>query len=150
VNVRRHPGTGGLTKRGALAAFAVATWIGAAHLASSQSTDDSSFARPGHFSAQNGEALYRQICQACHMADGKGAKGAGTYPPLANNARLAASDYPTSIILGGRRAMPEFAPSLSDEQAAAVVEYVRTHLGNDYPEPVHASDVARVRRLLKK
>ena len=26
----------------------------------------------------SGEQVYRQICQACHMADGKGGSGAGT------------------------------------------------------------------------
>lgn len=150
VNVPRRRGSWGLVKGGAFATIAVAMWIGVAHLARSQSTDDASFAKPGHFPAQTGEAVYRQICQGCHMADGKGAKGAGTYPPLSNNVRLVAGDYPISVVLGGRRAMPAFGPNLSDEQVAAVVEYVRTHFGNNYSEPVRADEVARMRKLLKK
>lgn len=32
-------------------------------------------------------------------------------------------------------------PTLKPEQVAAVVGYVRTHFGNDYPEPVTPADV---------
>ena len=41
------------------------------------------------FSEQTPEALYANVCQACHMADAKGAVGAGTIPALAANPRLA-------------------------------------------------------------
>jgi len=30
---------------------------------------------------------------------------------------------------------------MSDEQVAAVVNYVRRHFGNDYPDPVTVDDV---------
>ena len=48
------------------------------------------FANPQRFMYRDGEHLYRAICQGCHMADGKGAQGAGAYPALAANPRLAA------------------------------------------------------------
>ncbi|MDB5445373.1 MAG: cytochrome c class, partial [Phenylobacterium sp.] len=35
-----------------------------------------------------GEQVYRVVCQACHMADAKGATGAATIPALAANPRL--------------------------------------------------------------
>ena len=39
---------------------------------------------PGfRFSEQSGEALYTNVCQACHMGNGEGAVGAGRYPSLA-------------------------------------------------------------------
>ena len=31
----------------------------------------------GHFTMKDGEAIYRNVCQACHMSDAMGAKGAG-------------------------------------------------------------------------
>ena len=52
------------------------------------------FANPAHFAATDGAALYRDICQGCHMARGQGAKGAGAYPALAKDANLAAARLP--------------------------------------------------------
>ncbi len=42
--------------------------------------------------------------------------------------------------------MPPFGPMMNDEQVAAVVNYVRTHLGNDYKDAVSAADVKSARR----
>lgn len=98
-----------------------------------------------HFSEQDGEGLYRAICQGCHMPDGQGARGAGAYPALAANPRLAAAPYPVVNVLRGLRGMPSFAAYLSDEQVAAVTNYVRTHLGNDYQDAVTASSVKALR-----
>jgi mono/diheme cytochrome c family protein len=39
--------------------------------------------RGGLFSMQDGEAIYKGVCQGCHMPDAKGAVGAGAYPALA-------------------------------------------------------------------
>lgn len=97
------------------------------------------------FSQKDGESLYRAVCQSCHMADGEGAKGAGMYPALASNPRLAASGYPVYNILNGRKGMPMFKMMLSDEQVAEVTNYVRTHMGNDYRDAVKASDVKAMR-----
>ena len=36
-------------------------------------------------------------------------------------------------------------PRLSDAQVAAVVNYIRTHFGNQYQDAVSADDVKRVR-----
>jgi mono/diheme cytochrome c family protein len=86
----------------------------------------------GKYPQQSGEDLFTNICQGCHMPDAKGAKGAGTYPALASNPRLAAAIYPVTVVLHGQRAMPPFGESLSDEQIASVLNYVRTHFGNRY------------------
>jgi mono/diheme cytochrome c family protein len=93
-----------------------------------------------------GEALYANICQACHMPDGKGATGAGTYPALAGDQNLAAAGYPVTIVLHGLRGMPPIGYFMTDDQVAAVVNYVRTHFGNHYPDAVTAADVKAVRQ----
>ena len=83
-----------------------------------------------------GEQVYRNICQACHMADGKGATGAAKIPPLAANAALAASEYPIAIVTTGRGAMPALGNTLTPKQIGMVVTYVRTHFGNHYTQSV--------------
>ena len=93
-----------------------------------------------------GEALYANICQACHMPDGKGASGAGTYPALAGDQKLAAAGYPVIVVLHGLRGMPPVGYLMTDDQVAAVVNYVRTHFGNNYPDAVIAADVKAVRQ----
>jgi mono/diheme cytochrome c family protein len=98
------------------------------------------------FVEKSGEALFANACQGCHMVDGKGATGAGTYPSLARNGNLESGGYPIAIVLNGQRAMPAFGAMMSDEQIAAVVNYVRTHFGNQYRDTVIAEDVSASRR----
>jgi mono/diheme cytochrome c family protein len=97
------------------------------------------------FTEQTGEALYANSCQACHMPDGKGATGAGTYPALAGNKNLQAGGYPVSVVINGQRGMPPIGFMMSNEQVAAVVNYVRTHFGNDYDDAVTGEDVKLAR-----
>ncbi|MBS0219309.1 MAG: cytochrome c [Proteobacteria bacterium] len=101
---------------------------------------------PGRtFAEKTGEALYANLCQACHMGEGQGAVGAGRYPPLARNDSLRANRYPIYVVLHGQKAMPPFGGMLSDDQVAAVVNYVRTHFGNDYKDAATAEDVKQAR-----
>lgn len=97
------------------------------------------------FSEETGEALYANVCQACHMDQGQGAVGAGLYPPLAKNENLESGGYPVYVVLHGLKGMPPVGQMMSDEQVAAVVNYVRTHFGNDYKDAVSAKDVADTR-----
>jgi mono/diheme cytochrome c family protein len=101
---------------------------------------DLRFSNPARFMPQSGEALYADICQGCHMPGGVGAVGAGTYPALARNPKLAAAGYVLSLVINGRKGMPPFGGLLTDQQVAAVVTYVRTHFGNEYSEEVTAAD----------
>ena len=78
----------------------------------------------------DGAGLYKAICQACHMADGKGGTGAGTIPALAANPRLAIAAYPILMVTQGRGAMPGFVDTMSPAQISEVVRYVCTHFGN--------------------
>jgi mono/diheme cytochrome c family protein len=97
------------------------------------------------FTEQSGAELFANVCQGCHMPDGKGAAGAGTYPSLAGNKNLEAGGYPVYVVVRGQRAMPSFGAMMSDDQVAAVVNYLRTHFGNDYKDAVTAEDVKVVR-----
>jgi mono/diheme cytochrome c family protein len=97
------------------------------------------------FSEQTGEALYANVCQACHMSKGEGATGAGRYPALAKNESLAANGYVLNVVLKGQKAMPSFARMMSDDQIATIVNYVRTHFGNGYSDAVTPADVKSAR-----
>lgn len=109
-------------------------------------TGDGRFASPSRFMARDGEVLYRSSCQACHMSAGEGAIGAGAYPPLAKNAKLRTARYITSVVVRGQKGMPPFGAQMDDEQVASVVNYVRTHFGNDYKDAVAAADVKAARQ----
>jgi len=89
-----------------------------------------------------GQQVYTMVCQACHMADGKGGVGAGAVPALANNPKLKVAAYPITMVLKGRGAMPWFNDMLSPAQTAAVITYIRTNFGNTYAQPVTEADVA--------
>lgn len=97
------------------------------------------------FTETTGDDLFASACQGCHMPDGNGAVGAGNYPALARNKNLAAKGYPVTIVVRGQRAMPPIGDMMSDDQVAAVVNYIRTHLGNQYEDAVTAEDVKTVR-----
>lgn len=88
-----------------------------------------------------GEAVYRQICQACHMADARGGSGAGTgIPGLADNPRLADKAFAIQILVNGRGGMPWFTDMLTPPQIAAVLNHVRGHF-NAYPDSVTVEEV---------
>jgi mono/diheme cytochrome c family protein len=107
----------------------------------------------GILGTSSGEAVYTQICQGCHMPEGRGAVGAGYYPAFAGNPTLASSRYMAATILNGRRNMPSFEQHannefffpptwLTDTQIANVVNYIRSHFGNHYTDSISAADVA--------
>jgi mono/diheme cytochrome c family protein len=144
-----------MTQRKASLSTAIAATISAAFLlpsppAYTQSTGPSA-SEPAlsagfRFIEKSGEELFANVCQGCHMSDGKGATGAGTYPSLAANSNLETSGYAIGIVVIGQRGMPPFGAMMSDDQIAAVVNYVRTHFDNRYPDAVTVEDVRAVRR----
>ena len=114
--------------------------------------DNAGVHAPGVLQTRDGGQVYRQICQGCHMPDGRGASGAGHYPALAGNPTLASARYMALTILQGRRNMPSFEPqppgetffvpaSLTDQQVAVVINYVRTHFGNHYRDAISTAEV---------
>lgn len=93
-----------------------------------------------------GEHVYMESrCFACHGQLGTGGFG----PALAGDRMLAIQPFVVAQILLGRGKMPAFADRLSDQDIAAVADYVRNDWGNKFG-PVSPSDVAAVRDLLKK
>jgi mono/diheme cytochrome c family protein len=93
---------------------------------------------------RTGAEVYTMVCQSCHMPGGVGAKGAGAIPALANNPKLKVAAYPIVMVAKGRGGMPWFNDTLTAQQMADVVTYIRTNFGNAYAEPVTAADVARL------
>jgi len=97
--------------------------------------------------------IYSHICQGCHMANGRGAVGAGHYPALAGDLTLVSWEYVGITILRGRKGMPAFGLSadeakqtrsvhLDDAEVADLVNYLRRHFGNHYKSKVTARDIA--------
>lgn len=125
--------------------FAVA--LVALLLAACGRSDDDGPAAPG-------QKLFDNNCSGCHRKDGKGF-GNNAQPSLVGAPVVAGPvDEVIGWVLFAQRpatlprgvyvaVMPQFA-WLSDEDAAALLTYVRTHFGNAYA-PVTAEDVRRVR-----
>ncbi len=77
-----------------------------------------------------GEEVYAAQCASCHQNDGQ---GASSYPALAGSQLVTAEDPSETIAIvhEGRGQMPAFGDSLSDEEIAAVVSYIRNAWDND-------------------
>jgi mono/diheme cytochrome c family protein len=88
-----------------------------------------------------GQTVYTAHCAVCHAADGRGMPP--DYPPLAGNPsiQMESAVNPVRMVLNGGfppgtkenpmpYGMPPFAQSLSDDEVAAVVTYIRAAWGN--------------------
>lgn len=105
------------------------------------------FADRVRISGTTGAAIYAHACQACHMAHGEGAQGAGRYPALAGNVRAGAPLYVMDVVLNGLHGMPPFRGVLSDQQIADVVNYLVRDL-NGHDATLTARDVRGARKPL--
>ena len=88
-----------------------------------------------------GQTVYTTHCASCHAVDGRGMPP--DYPPLASNPSILmeSSVNPIRMVLNGGfppgtagnpmpYGMPPFAQTLSDDEVAAVVTYIRAAWGN--------------------
>jgi mono/diheme cytochrome c family protein len=88
-----------------------------------------------------GGTVYANHCTSCHAADGRGMPP--DYPPLAGNPsiQMQSAVNPIRMVLNGGfppgtagnpmpYGMPPFAQTLSDDEVAAVVTYIRAAWGN--------------------
>jgi mono/diheme cytochrome c family protein len=104
---------------------------------------------------RTGESIFKTNCASCHQATGLGVVGA--FPPLAGSPWvLADAETPARIVLRGLQGtievkgatyngvMPSFGSTLSDDDIAKVVTYVRASFGNEAP-PLTAETVKLVR-----
>jgi mono/diheme cytochrome c family protein len=99
-------------------------------------------------SPELGKQVYQEDCARCHGVNGEGV--ANNFPNLAGNPGVTGgrSDNVISMVIGGYESwkqngsfMPEFNQKLSDEQIAAVTNYVRTAWGNQGVADATASKV---------
>jgi mono/diheme cytochrome c family protein len=125
----------------AAAAIISVAAIAVAHADNAQDMGAGAMNRSPPYNFQGGEAVFKNICQGCHMTNAEGAVGAGMYPALAKNAKLEVAGYPVAVIVHGQKAMPPFGGLLNDQQIADVVNYVRTNFGNNYKDKVTPADV---------
>jgi putative membrane-bound dehydrogenase-like protein len=96
-----------------------------------------------------GREIYRNLCQACHQPDGRGQDRLA--PSLVGSEfALAAPEIPARILLNGKEGpvglMPPIGASITDEQIASVLTYIRREWGQD-GTPVDAGTVKSVRAL---
>jgi len=97
------------------------------------------------FQQRSGPALYASVCAGCHMPEGQGARGAGAYPALKGNARLASAPYVMTMVMRGNKAMPGFAWQMDDEQVLTIVNHVVQRFGPPGSVGLKATDVAALR-----
>lgn len=93
--------------------------------------------------AINAKAIYNSNCAACHQASGQGLPG--VFPPLAQSSWVTSKneDLPIQIISKGlmgsisvkdtsyNGVMPAFSASLSADELAALITYLRQSWGNN-------------------
>jgi putative membrane-bound dehydrogenase-like protein len=97
-----------------------------------------------------GQELYNNLCVACHQPDGQGREKIA--PTLVNSRYVIAADagIPTRIVLAGKEGavglMPPLGASLSDEQIAGVLTYIRREWGHT-ASAVAPADVKEVRGM---
>ena len=94
-----------------------------------------------------GQEVYRNVCQACHQPDGRGAEKLA--PSLVASAfATAPAEIPIRILLHGKEGttgmMPPVGQAFTDDQIAAVLTYVRREWGLT-GSPVDAAMVKSVR-----
>jgi len=95
----------------------------------------------GHLLVDFGKTVYERECVTCHAEDGRGMPP--DYPPLAANPsiQMESAVNPIRMVLNGGfppgtagnpmpYGMPPFAQTLSDDEVAAVVTYIRGAWGN--------------------
>lgn len=90
-----------------------------------------------------GRTLYTSNCAPCHQPNGEGLPP--TFPALNRNPFVTVSD-PTAVIdavLHGRQVMPAFEPTLSPQEVAAVISYIRNAWNNEAP----VVDIEQVREV---
>ncbi len=109
--------------------------------------------------ARTGPQVYTATCVTCHQVNGQGVRGA--FPPIVHTAWVnGRAEIPIAIVLHGMTGdvtlagvkynvpMASLGATLSDQEIANVVTYVRAQWGNK-GTPVTVADVAAVRAATK-
>lgn len=77
----------------------------------------------------SGQEIYQQVCANCHGEDLSG--GIGPAIGVGSNAAAQDDDFLVLTITRGRGPMPSFDSTLTDEQIARVVDYLRAEQSAD-------------------
>jgi mono/diheme cytochrome c family protein len=98
---------------------------------------------------EQGREVYNNLCVACHQPDGQGREKIA--PSLVNSRYVSADPgVATRIVLAGKEGpiglMPPLGASLSDEQIAAVLTFIRREWGHT-ASAVAPADVKEIRGL---
>ena len=128
---------------------AIAAYLKATAAKQTVSNEESSKGVP--IAASAGDA-YLSHCASCHQRDGKGI--AGAVPALAGNGAVMAKGPEDVIraVLGGLQAhdglapMPALGQTMTDEDIADAVNYVRKSWGNNAPDDVGPGAVGDLRK----
>ena len=98
-------------------------------------------------SADPGRTVYESSCVGCHQAGGRGVEG--VFPSLRDNELVQGPPEALLIVvLEGRAAMPGFGETLSNQQIAAVLSYLRNSWGND-AKRIPKAEIAEIREHLE-
>jgi mono/diheme cytochrome c family protein len=108
-----------------------------------------SMAEQARFNA--GREVYQNLCAACHQPNGRGLERVA--PPLVGSElALSAPGVPIRILMNGKEGsvglMPPLGFTLSDDQIAAVLTYIRHEWGQS-ASAVDPAEVAKVRTATK-
>jgi mono/diheme cytochrome c family protein len=96
-----------------------------------------------------GQEIYKNLCIACHQADGR---GLDKIAPTLVNSKYVLSDPAVSmrIVLAGKEGsvglMPPLGATLTDEQIASVLTYIRREWGHT-ASAVAPADVKEIRGM---
>lgn len=107
----------------------------------------------------NGKVLYVSACQSCHQPSGQGL--GKVFPPLADTdwvtgdtqrlALLVLQGMTGPLTVGAQSYnsfMPGFGSQFSDDQMAAVLNYIRSSWGNE-ADPISADTIAQARAAIQ-
>lgn len=79
---------------------------------------------------ESGAVLFEANCAECHQTDGMGIPN--IYPALVGNETVLGSAIDVALVLRiGRGEMPSFRDSLSNEDMATIINYIRNTWGNE-------------------
>ncbi|MCB5191471.1 cytochrome c [Methylobacillus arboreus] len=111
-------------------------------------------------STVSGASVFGSRCASCHQANGQGVPGA--FPPLAGAEYvLGDPEVLVRIVLHGLQGeikvagqtyngiMPPWESQLGDEEIAAVINHIRTELGENQADKIDAALVKKIREQTK-
>ena len=99
---------------------------------------------------ERGHEIFQNICQACHQPDGRGQDNLAANI-IDSELALGPAEVTARVLLNGKEGtvglMPPLGTTLTDDQVASVLTYVRREWGQT-GSPVEPATVAKVRAVV--